>query len=101
MSRVLAVLSLLLAAGVAPAAEPEVKIGSTIDDLKFKDIRYVARSLADFGEKKAYVLLFVDSACPLVAKYLPGLQRLEATYRDKGVQFVAVNSGPNDTVTAM
>src|SRR5262249_21004492 len=39
--------------------------------------------------------------CPIAAKYLPGLQRLESAYRDKGVQFVAVNSGPNDTVVAM
>ena len=36
-----------------------------------------------------------------MAKYLPVLQRLDRGYRDQGVQFVAVNSGPNDTITAM
>jgi hypothetical protein len=101
MSRSVALLSLLLCAGAASAAEPEVKVGAKIDDLRFKDIRFLARSLGDFGDKKAYVLVFVDSGCPIAAKYLPGLQRLESAYRDKGVQFVAVNSGPNDTVVAM
>src|ERR1700691_2887871 len=101
MSRSLAVLSLLLCASVAPAAEPEVKIGAKIDDLHFKDIRYLSRSLSDFGEKKAFVLVFVDSGCPIAAKYVPVLQRMESAYRDKGVQFVAVNSGPNDTIVTM
>ena len=101
MSRSLAVLSLLLCASVAPAAEPEVKIGAKIDDLHFKDIRYLSRSLSDFGDKKAFVLVFVDSGCPLAAKYLPVLQRLESAYRDKDVQFVAVNSGPSDTIVTM
>jgi hypothetical protein len=101
MYRAIAIASLLLTAGLAPAAEPEVKVGAKIDNLHFKDIRFLNRSLGDFGDKKAYVLVFVDSGCPLAAKYLPGLQKLESTYRDKGVQFVAVNSGPTDTVVTM
>src|SRR5258708_5724096 len=96
-----AILILLIIATLAPAAEPAVKIGATIGDLQFKDIRYVARSLRDFGDKKAFVLVFVDSSCPMVPKYLPALQWFERTYSDKGVQFFAVNSGPSDTVTVM
>jgi mono/diheme cytochrome c family protein len=99
MYRSLVFVSVLLGAGMAPA--DEVKIGAKIDDLRFKDIRYLARSLADFGDKKAYALVFVDSDCPLAQKYLPVLDRLERQYRDKGVQFVAVNSGPHDTVVVM
>jgi mono/diheme cytochrome c family protein len=99
MYRSIAFVSVLLGAGMAPA--DEVKIGARIDDLRFKDIRYLARSLADFGDKKAYALVFVDSDCPLAQKYMPVLDRLERQYREKGVQFVAVNSGPHDTVVAM
>jgi peroxiredoxin len=101
MTRSFAIVWLLLSAGIAPAAESAVKIGAPIDDLRFKDIRYLSRSLKDFGDKKAFVLVFVDANCPLAAKYLPLLQRLENAYRDKGVQFVAVNAGPNDTIVAM
>src|SRR5262249_48629007 len=100
MRRALLFLALMLGTA-APAAEPEVKIGAAVGDLRFRDIRYLARSLRDLGEKKAYVLVFVDRGCPLAAKYLPVLQRLERDYRDKGVQFVAVNSGPNDTIAEM
>jgi mono/diheme cytochrome c family protein/thiol-disulfide isomerase/thioredoxin len=92
---------ILLVAAAAPAAEPAVAIGAKVEDLRFKDIRHVARSLADFGEKKAYVLVFVQSGCPLAEKYLPVLDRLEKEYRHKGVQFAAVNSGPTDTIAVM
>ncbi|HKB06008.1 MAG TPA: redoxin domain-containing protein, partial [Gemmataceae bacterium] len=100
MSRPFALLAVLLGAGLAVADPPDVPIGTKIGDLRFKDIRYVTRSLADFGDKKAFVLVFVDSDCPLAQKYLPVLDRLERKYRDRGVQFVAVNSGPHDTVVA-
>lgn len=101
MSRRLSVFALVACVGTAAAADPVVKIGSKVEDLKFKDIRGVALSLADFGEPKAYVFVFVESGCPLAQKYLPVLNRLEKTYRDKGVQFVAVNAGPTDTLTVM
>jgi thiol-disulfide isomerase/thioredoxin/mono/diheme cytochrome c family protein len=90
-----------LACLAAPAAAAEVRIGTPIEDLRFKDIRYVARSLSDFGEKKAVVLVFVETGCPLAQKYMPVLDRLDRKYRDQGVQFVAVNVGPSDTITAM
>ena len=77
MPRVLALFAILFVIGDAAAEEREVKIGTKVDDLRFKDIRYLARSLADFGEKKAFVLVFVDSDCPLAQKYLPVLDRLE------------------------
>jgi len=101
MDRSLALFAVLLAVAIAPAADRDIKIGTKVDDLRFKDIRFLARSLAEFGEKKAFVLIFVDSDCPLAQKYLPVLDRLERGYRDKGVQFVAVNSGPHDTVVTM
>lgn len=101
MPRPLAILALVTCLGSSLADEPVVKIGTKIDDLKFKDIRGVARSLADFGEPKVFVLVFVESGCPLARKYLPVLGRLEKAYRDKGVQFVAVNAGPTDTLTVM
>src|SRR5688500_17562450 len=99
MHRSLAVM--LACVATAPAAEPEVRIGTKVDNLTFKDIRYLSRSLADFGAKKAFVLVFVQSGCPLAEKYMPVLDRLDREYRDKGVQFAAVNSGPAETVTVM
>ena len=70
-ARVLTLVGMLLVVGAAFAADREVKIGAKVEDLRFKDIRYLARSLDDFGEKKAFVLVFIDTACPLVQQYLP------------------------------
>lgn len=73
-----------------------VKLGQPVGEFTFKDIRYLPRSLADFGERKAYVILFSTLDCPVALKYLPKLKELDADYRDKGVQFISVNVGPSD-----
>ena len=99
---VLAVVTLLASAAraeKAPSKEgdgPAVKVGQKIGDFKFKDIRYLPRSLADFGERKAYVIMFATLDCPVVQRYLPKLVEMDAAYRDKGVQFLVVNVGPSD-----
>src|SRR5262249_9074186 len=94
---------LLLSALCAPlsAAEDPAAVGSKVGNLSFTDIRYTQRSLDDFGRPKATVFLFTQTGCPLVPKYLAVLDALERDYRGKGVQFVAVNVGPNDTVVDM
>ncbi|HEX4592134.1 MAG TPA: redoxin domain-containing protein, partial [Gemmataceae bacterium] len=97
-------LPVLMIGGLAqphsPAAEPGVPIGSRVPDLTFKDIRYLTRSLDDFPKAKAFALVFVDSGCPLAQRYLPGLQKIDADYHDKGVAVLAVNSGATDSITA-
>jgi thiol-disulfide isomerase/thioredoxin/mono/diheme cytochrome c family protein len=99
MFRRLAALAILLAAGLpASAADKDVPLGSRVAGLRFKDIRYVNRSLDDFGERKAVVLVFTSTSCPLAPRYFPTLKRLEKEYRDQGVQFVAVNAAADDTI---
>lgn len=80
------------------ADETSPRIGSEVPELKFKDIRYVHRGLKDFGEKKAIVLVFSNTTCPLAQKYWPKLKRLEEQYRKEGVQFVGVNVGGDDEI---
>ncbi|MBI3821574.1 MAG: redoxin family protein [Planctomycetes bacterium] len=79
-------------------AQDAVKIGERVGKLKLTDIRYLPRTLDDFGTKKAYVLVFTNSTCPLVKRYLPTLQSLEKDYRAKDVQFLAVNSADADSI---
>ena len=73
MLRAHSILTLLGAAiftSTLSGAEP-VKMGDKIGKLKFTDIRSLPRTLADFGTKKAYVLVFVNSTCPVAQRYLP------------------------------
>src|SRR3990172_8811746 len=78
------------------ADNPAVSVGQPVAEFTFKDIRYLPRKLADFGEKKAYVIMFATLDCPIAKKYLPKLKALDEAYRDQGVQFLAVNVGPSD-----
>lgn len=94
-------LAILIAITCQPAlgAEPaRPKVGDAVPPLSFKDIRYLPRSLAEFGDKTAMVLVFTNTTCPLAQKYWPKLKRLEAEYRQRGVQFVAVNVGAEDEI---
>ncbi len=87
------------AAELTNKAKPEpVKIGEKVGEFTFKDIRYLPRSLADFGNKKAYVVVFTTLDCPVVQRYLPKLKEIDEAYRDQGVQFLAINVGPSDAL---
>ena len=45
-------------------------------ELRFKDIRYLPRTLRDFGDREAYVLVFANRTCPLAQRSWPKLARL-------------------------
>lgn len=91
----------LLALPLGGRADDRPKIGSTIDKLSFKDIRYLTRTLDDLPKSKAYALVITSTTCPLVNRYWPTLNKLHQQYRDQGVQFVGVNVGADDSIRAM
>jgi thiol-disulfide isomerase/thioredoxin len=101
MVRPIAVIALALLSAASARAEDPAKLGDRVGKLKFTDIRSLPRTLDDFGAKKAYVLVFTNTTCPVVQRYLPTLAALEREYRDKDVQFVAVNAAEEDTIVAM
>jgi peroxiredoxin len=92
----LLVLSLLCA---LPARAQE--LGAKVGPFTFKDARTLPRTLDAFGERDAFVLAFVTSQCPIARRYLPKLARLEAAYRDRGVQVVVVDVGLEDDLVTM
>ncbi len=96
------VLTLCLAVdGTVQGVAPAIKVGDRIGNLTFKDIHYLPRSLDDFSDKKAFVLVFTNTTCPVVQRYLPTLKELNKEYRDKGVQFLAINVGEEDSIVRM
>ncbi|MBL9125652.1 MAG: redoxin family protein [Planctomycetaceae bacterium] len=84
----------------APASAP-LALGEAVPSFTFKDIRYLARTLDDFGAKQAYVLAFTSLDCPQVKRLLPKLKALDEAYRGRGVQFLAINVAPADSVVEM
>jgi hypothetical protein len=92
---------LAASSAAAPAADKNVAISARVGNITFKDIHYLPRSLADFREARAFVLVFTNTTCPVVQRYLPGLRAMEKDYRPKGVQFLAINEGENDSIRAV
>jgi peroxiredoxin len=100
MMRTLSFLLIFALCGSILAGEPaKSKIGDTVGDLRFKDIRYVPRSLRDFGEKKAIAIVFTNTTCPIVQKYWPKLKRLHEQFESKGVQVVSMNASAGDEIS--
>jgi peroxiredoxin len=54
------------------------------------------RSLKQYTDKKAIVIVFVGTECPIANLYFPTLAEMHRAYSDKGVQFLAVNSNDQD-----
>jgi thiol-disulfide isomerase/thioredoxin len=91
----------LVGATTGWSAEAKIAVGATVPKIFFKDIRYLTRTLDDFPKSKAYVLVFMNTSCPLVQRYLPALNTMEKDHRDKSVQFVGINVGADDSIRAM
>lgn len=103
MTRFTASLALALFAltPTAFAADKPVAIGDRVGDLSFKDIRYLPRDLSELGKKKAFVIVAASVSCPLNNRYWPKLKKLAAELEPKGVQFLALNVEPGDTIKAI
>lgn len=54
-------------------------------------------ALSDLKDKKAVVVLFLGTECPLNNLYLPRLAELHKQYGDKGVAFLGINSNRQDS----
>src|SRR5438132_5418673 len=91
----------LIAGGVALALRPANSLTANLEkvvpnfSLKDTDGRQVA--LADFNGKKAVVVVFVGTECPINNVYMPRLAELQQAYAERGVQFLAVNANQQDT----
>jgi peroxiredoxin len=91
---------MLAACGVSPEDAPVAPdIGAVVPNFSLKDIHRRSRSLDSFKDKKAIVVVFVGTECPLANLYYPTLVDLHRQYSDRGVQFIAVNANEQDRFT--
>ena len=96
------VIAILLAAAPGLASSPDKAVsppavGAAVADFRLQDIHRRPRSIGGFKDKKAFVVAFVDTECPVSNLYVPTLVDLHTKYADKGVQFLAINSSSQDS----
>jgi peroxiredoxin len=85
-----------LAHGEPPPAPPA--IGAKVADFSLADTDGKQHSLASYKSRKAVVIVFVGTECPIANLYFPTLAELRGKYSDKRVQFLAINSNDQDSL---
>src|SRR5689334_19556012 len=90
-SLVAGMLALIPTVGDAP-----LSIGAKAPAFTFTDTRWLPRTLDDFGERKAYVIVFTSLDCPVAKRVMPQIAQMEPAWRARGVQFLSVDVGLDD-----
>lgn len=69
-----------------------MKIGTTAPDFNLPGIDEQNHVLADFGDKEILIVVFTCNHCPYAQAFWPRLVKLQAEFKDKSVQFMAINA---------
>ncbi|HTU24356.1 MAG TPA: redoxin domain-containing protein [Pirellulales bacterium] len=81
----------------APQAETS-PIGRRIADFELHDYLGALRRFDEFDDKKAIVVVFLGTECPVAKLIGPRLAELAAQYEDKGVAFLGIDSNAQDSL---
>ena len=90
--RLLAVVAGLFFAGSAAALIP----GNRVDNFRLLDHTGASHELYYFSDAKAVVLMTYGNGCGIVQKSLPRLREIRDEYKDKGVEFLLIDSNLQD-----
>ncbi len=67
------------------------------ESFSLKDYNGKLRSLSDFKNSKAIVLIFVSTQCPVSNAYNERMAKLYSQYKDKNVKIIGINSNKAET----
>jgi len=81
---------------LAADTRPVEKTPRSVPQFMLKDTTGKGWSLNDQKAKKAIVVVFVGTECPINNAYMPRLAELHKEYAPRGVAFVAINANSTD-----
>jgi peroxiredoxin len=89
--------------GIGPAIDvlAPPAAGAKVSDFTLQDTAGARHTLHDYKDKKAIVVVFVGTECPIANLYFPTLAELHTKYATRGVQFLAINSNDQDTLESV
>jgi peroxiredoxin/mono/diheme cytochrome c family protein len=94
--------ALLVGCGSAPndvIQSPSITTSAaTTTDLTLHDYLGAKRSLSEWNDKDALVLVFIGADCPVSKHYGSRLAQLAEQYDDKNVQFLGIDSNRQDSL---
>ena len=81
------------------ASADSVKMDKEVPSFTLKDAMDKEHSLKDLShEKKATVVMFISTQCPVSNEYNERIIALHNDYKEQGVQFIGINSNRNESV---
>ena len=81
------------------ASADTVKMDKEVPNFTLKDTMDKEHSLKDLNlDKKAIVAMFISTQCPVSNDYNERIIALYNDYKDRGVQFIGINSNKNESV---
>ena len=99
LTRILTVTFIFIIAFSMNAGADTVKMDKEVPNFTLKDAMDKEHSLKDLShEKKATVVMFISTECPVSNDYNERLIALYNDYKDQSVQFIGINSNRNESV---
>ena len=89
----------LAALQAAPAAKPPARV--SVSRFRLPDTAGKIRTLDEFKSKRALVLVFTGTECPISNNYAEPLSRLQEKYGPQGVQFLGINANDGESIEAV
>ena len=83
------------------AADPGGETPQRVDDFRLTDTNLIGQQLSRFSDASAVVIVTYGNGCPIVRNSVAALNALKAKYAGKGVEFLALDSTPQDTRDAV
>ena len=79
--------------------EHKVEIDKGVRDFTLKDVMGLEHSLKELSkDKKTTVVMFIATQCPVSNHYNERMVKLFNDYKNKGVQFIGINSNKQESV---
>lgn len=76
-----------------------LEIGSTVESFSLPDTDGKMHTLDSLRGKEGTVIVWLSAQCPVVAAYKDRINEIAAAYKDKGINFVGINSNATEDLT--
>src|SRR5438045_2731292 len=94
--------SVLVAVALTGGDLPQPKpVGQPVPAFSLCDYLGAEHSWNEWSEKKAIVVVFLGTECPLARHYAGRLVELAARYEPRGVAFVGIDANQQDSLAEM
>ena len=85
-------------AGIGALLARDAQVDAKIDDFTLQDYLGAKHSSSEWRDKRAVVVVFLGTECPLAKLYAPRLAELATEFEPKGVAFVGIDSNQQDSL---